>query len=97
MQGIKEQKERESSRVYVQVSHASSRVEITPNQVVDNTELKLRTKKKRPKQYYNTLEDAWFKEFPSLKAEWPSEIPKRKGKQQKKKVYLYLFVVIVDS
>ena len=31
MQGIKEQKERESFGVYVQVSHASSRVEITPN------------------------------------------------------------------
>ena len=65
MQGIKEQKERESSRVYVQVSHAISRADLTPNQEAYNTKLKQRTKKKRPNQYYNTLEDVWFEDFPS--------------------------------
>ena len=69
MQGIKEQKERESSGVYVQVAHASSRAAITPNQAAKNTQLKRRTKNQRPKQYYNTLEDVWFEEFHSLKAE----------------------------
>ena len=69
MQGIKKQKERESSRVYVQVAHASSRVEITPNHAEYNAELKRRTKNQRPKQYYNTLEDMRFEEFHSLKAE----------------------------
>ena len=69
MQGIKDQKERESSGVYVQVAHASSRVEINPNQATYNTQLKQRTKNQRPKQYYNTLEDVQFEEFPSLKAE----------------------------